>query len=215
MAVKSVFDGFVLEKSKALSLSHCAEIVERMDKTLDPETGVLQGDNWFYSEGDQQFKQGSLGRDDQQIYLPNYSPLSDVFDLISLCAIKGLNDYCEQFPALRDVIFSNVVVKLQKTRKGGGYSVWHYERGNRDPQRCLAWMIYLNDVSDGGETEFLLQHKRVSPKAGTLLIWPADFTHVHRGNPPLSSTKYIATGWFNYSNHHQEDWNFDQEGGNA
>ena len=59
-------------------------------------------------------------------------------------------------------------------------------------------MIYLNDVEEGGETEFLYQSIRVAPKAGTLLIWPAGFTHTHRGNPPLSGDKYIATGWVQY-----------------
>jgi len=56
----------------------------------------------------------------------------------------------------------------------------------------------LNDVKEGGETEFLYQSVRVSPKKGTLVIWPAAFTHVHRGNPPLSGTKYIMTSWLEY-----------------
>jgi hypothetical protein len=56
-------------------------------------------------------------------------------------------------------------------------------------------MMYLNDVDDGGETEFLYQSKRYKPVKGRVLIWPAGFTHVHRGNPPLSGEKYIATSW--------------------
>ena len=51
------------------------------------------------------------------------------------------------------------------------------------------------DRDEGGETEFLYQSMRVKPKQGTLLIWPAAFTHTHRGNPPLSNEKYIVTGW--------------------
>jgi hypothetical protein len=50
-------------------------------------------------------------------------------------------------------------------------------------------------VQEGGETEFLYQHMRVKPEQGTLVIWPAAFTHTHRGNPPLSNEKYIVTGW--------------------
>ena len=56
-------------------------------------------------------------------------------------------------------------------------------------------MLYLNDVDDGGETEFLHQSKRVKPEEGTFLIWPAGFTHMHRGNPPLKGEKYIVTSW--------------------
>jgi hypothetical protein len=29
-------------------------------------------------------------------------------------------------------------------------------------------------------------------------IFPAAFTHTHRGNPVYSKDKYIATGWFNF-----------------
>ena len=59
-------------------------------------------------------------------------------------------------------------------------------------------MLYLNDVKEGGETEFLYQHKRYQPKEGTLLIFPAGFTHTHRGNPPISNDKYIVTGWLEF-----------------
>ena len=56
-------------------------------------------------------------------------------------------------------------------------------------------MIYLNDVEDGGETEFLYQRKRVKPVRNRAVIWPGSYTHLHRGNPPLSGTKYVLTGW--------------------
>jgi hypothetical protein len=56
-------------------------------------------------------------------------------------------------------------------------------------------MAYLNDVEEGGETEFLYQKKRVKPVKNRVVVWPAGFTHTHRGNPPLSNAKYIITGW--------------------
>jgi hypothetical protein len=86
--------------------------------------------------------------------------------------------------------------KLQKTEPGQGYHLWHCEAdSSKRSHRLLAWVLYLNDVEDGGETEFLYQHRRVKPKKGRFVLWPAAFTHTHRGNPPLSGTKYIATGW--------------------
>jgi len=94
------------------------------------------------------------------------------------------------------VNFYNFVMKVQKTEPNEGYHVWHYENSSQEyAQRVLAWTIYLNDVEEGGETEFLHQSYRAKPKAGKLVLWPAGFTHLHRGNPPLSGTKWLATGW--------------------
>ena len=62
-------------------------------------------------------------------------------------------------------------------------------------KRVLVYSIYLNDIEDGGETEFLYQHVRVKPKKGRTVIWPAYFPFVHRGNPPLKEDKYIITSW--------------------
>jgi hypothetical protein len=59
-------------------------------------------------------------------------------------------------------------------------------------------MVYLNDIEDGGETEFLYLSKRVKPVTGRVLLWPAGYTHTHRGNPPLKDTKYIITGWVEF-----------------
>jgi len=87
--------------------------------------------------------------------------------------------------------------KMQRTELKQGYHNWHMEHSNQlDSYRSiLAWSIFLNDVEEGGELEFLYQSLRVKPKQGDLLLWPAGFTHQHRGNPPLKGVKYIYTGW--------------------
>ena len=94
----------------------------------------------------------------------------------------------------------NAAMKMQKTRPSEGYHNWHCEAGSGvyDRTSVLAWMIYLNDVEEGGETEFLYQGIRMSPVKGRFICWPAGWTHVHRGNPPLKETKYAITGWINY-----------------
>ena len=55
--------------------------------------------------------------------------------------------------------------------------------------------VYLNVQRTLPSEGFLYQSKRFQPKRGQFLIWPAGFTHVHRGNPPLSGEKYISTSW--------------------
>ena len=90
--------------------------------------------------------------------------------------------------------------KMQKTEPSQGYHVWHCELDPEVPHRVLAWSLFLNDVEEGGELEFLHQNKRYKPKKGDFIIWPAAFTHIHRGNPPISNVKYIVTGWYQYVN---------------
>ena len=86
---------------------------------------------------------------------------------------------------------------MQKTEQSQGYHVWHMEHSSgMDSYRTIcAWALFLNDVEEGGELEFLYQSKRVKPKQGDFVLWPAGYTHHHRGNPPISGVKYIYTGW--------------------
>lgn len=106
-------------------------------------------------------------------------------------AHNGFNSYMDE-PHLN-------AIKLQRTGPGEGYHVWHCEQGSRVSAHKHAFYIaYLNDIEDGGETEFLYQARRVQPIKGRIVIAPACYTHLHRGNPPLKEEKYIATGWFEW-----------------
>ena len=95
------------------------------------------------------------------------------------------------------VEFKFTSLKIQKTLPTEGYHVWHIEHGlgYENEARAFVFSVYLNDVEEGGETEFLHFSKRVKPKTGRIVIWPAGFPYLHRGNPPLSGEKYLLTSW--------------------
>jgi hypothetical protein len=99
--------------------------------------------------------------------------------------------------AYDNIDFHYTQLKIQKTLPTEGYHIWHIEhmKGFYNESRAFAFSIYLNDVEEGGETEFLHFSKRVKPKTGRIVIWPAAFPYLHRGNPPLSGEKYILTSW--------------------
>lgn len=89
--------------------------------------------------------------------------------------------------------------KMQRTRPGQGYHVWHFESGSYEASRRLVVFSFtIQKPEAGGETEFLDQNLRIAGEVGELLIWPASYTHVHRGNPPLAGDKVILTGWIGF-----------------
>jgi len=96
-----------------------------------------------------------------------------------------------------NIDFNYTTIKIQKTLPTEGYHAWHIEHssGLKNMARAFTLVIYLNDVKEGGETEFLHYSTRVQPKAGRIVIFPAAFPYLHRGNPPLKGEKYIITSW--------------------
>lgn len=145
-------------------------------------------------------------KDDSTIFIHSEDtlPINGAVQLMQEFGSNFWNKYYTQYANQFDILkiyethglFS---ARLQKTEIGGGYHVWHSETASRALSgRILAWTLYLNNVEEGGETEFLYQHIRVKPKTGMLSIFPASFTHTHRGNPPLSNSKYILTGWVEF-----------------
>ena len=89
-------------------------------------------------------------------------------------------------------------IVMKKYDKGkGGYHAFHEDCGNVSPsvERMLVCMFYLNDVKEGGETEFYHQNLKVPPTQGSLVIFPTYFTHLHKGHVPISNDKYIINIW--------------------
>jgi hypothetical protein len=106
-----------------------------------------------------------------------------------------------KLPQLVNYLFRIGEINAQKYTAGkGGYPYWHSEiypqqASTEALHRNLLFMFYLNDVDEGGETEFYYQQQKVKPVKGRMVIAPAGFTHTHRGNKPESNDKYILTSW--------------------
>ena len=157
-----------------------------------------------FSLNRQQLGKKSIEIDDDSLYAHSCKEInlmpSGTLSEFNVIFWEKYKEYTKKFSILETFGNHNsYTFKVQKTNIGGGYHVWHSEASHREVcHRILAWTVYLNDVEEGGETEFLYQHVRIKPKQGTLCFFPAGFTHTHRGNPPLSNTKYIITGWVEF-----------------
>ena len=112
---------------------------------------------------------------------------------------SALASYQETYTAFSFTVGFAEPWNIQHYEPGEGFFNWHCERGMHQTfQRALAFMTYLNDVDDGGETEWLYQERKLQPKKGLTAIWPTDFTHTHRGVVSPTQQKTIATGWFSF-----------------
>lgn len=135
---------------------------------------------------------------DNDIHFKSFEPyIKEFVDTAWIC----YREYANKYGMLNNVASHRFYdsIKIQKTKPTEGYHLWHCEHDTRETgSRLLLVMLYLNDVKDGGETEFLYQSKRIEPKQGRLVICPASFTHTHRGNPPLKTDKYMINGWIEF-----------------
>ena len=87
---------------------------------------------------------------------------------------------------------------LQRYNPGQGYHLLHCENSSRGVDRVLAWTLYLNTVTEGGGTYYPEYDKTIDAVEGRLCIFPAFWTHAHKGIVSNTETKYIATGWYVY-----------------
>lgn len=177
-------------------LSVCDELIDIYNKSDRKFMGTIGGKD---------FPQPEYKQDTEIGFSVNTILLNSVEDKYLKELAKCCNKYKEEY------IYSNIWgywkiienFKLQHYKPNEGYHIWHAERcdakiGFRD--RHLVWMTYLNDVDDGGETEFYYQNLKVKPRKGLTLIWPADWTHTHHGLTSPTQHKYIMTGWYSYYN---------------
>ena len=138
-----------------------------------------------------------------QLDEPRFSDNSLISTILQPILIKYLDKYSQQYSNLLGYItpwkyYDSYSFQKYET-EDDGYKKWHTEHSSDEEgsQRILAWMFYLNNAKSG--TEFV-QYPTVRAKMGRCVIWPAAWTHVHRGVTPNKGLKYIITGWVSFKN---------------
>ena len=118
----------------------------------------------------------------------------------------GLERYLQERGLFRQCcpeqeLFVNPIFNLQRYAPGEGFKRWHCDwtisdEATEPVHRVLAWILYCNDVPNGG-TEFHWQAHHEPAERGKLVIFQAGPSHIHRGRVSEEHTKTIATGWIN------------------
>jgi hypothetical protein len=193
------YKDFIAIYRDVYSEGYCQHLIKEFDRLVESGAGY----NRQQSEGVAKHR-----KNDMQLAL-NFGmhnvadfngqrAVTEFFNKLQQC----YDAYTNEFSVLKDAKIYGTAMKMQRTDPGGGYHVWHAEQSNGDhAERVLVYMLYLNTLTpeEAGETEFLYQQRRLQPTENTMVLWPATFTHAHRGNTVFGErSKYIVTGWFYY-----------------
>lgn len=108
----------------------------------------------------------------------------------SLC-----NNFTSNYKIFDKNYFKENTFMIQKYKKQKGKYIYHDDFSiDEKGHRVITYLWYLNNVEEGGETEFW--HKiKIKPEKGKLLLFPSHFGFPHCGKMPISSDKIIITGW--------------------
>jgi len=197
-----MIDNFIGVFDNALSKDHCEELIKVYEDSVKLNYAISRkdmGKDKINVDNNLIFPNSKKHVNDQ-IFFEAIQP--SVQEFVNLAWIS-YEEYAKKYGVLTSLASHRFYdsIKIQKTKPSEGYHVWHCEHDNRkNGSRLLLVMVYLNDVEEGGETEFLYQSKRIKPKRGTMVICPSGFTHTHRGNPPLTGNKYMINGWIEFDN---------------
>ncbi len=199
-----ISDNFIREYKNQFPDEFCDKLINLMEENLKIGTthkGVL-GRNKLNarkkdsSDLDLAFGAGIQGVD-KQLYLDFdshlFEPITDYANSYIINS-DGKTDYMTEND-VRHVFNLLQPAKLKKYRAPDqGYHAWHQDYGIQPIQarRTFVAMVYLNDVLEGGETAFYHQNIEIKPQKGKMVIFPPYFTHMHRGNRPISNDKYIC-----------------------
>ena len=171
----------ILIKKKALKKESCKKIVDEINNLEDYKSLYKQRKNYYC---------GASVNVYEQFWSKN------LFD----CILKYKNKHKFLDNENHAGWIVNPECNYQKYKPNQYYMSEHCEQSGQEieSRRMLVWMIYCNTIKNGGETYFPQQKLSIKPEEGTVVIWPAAWTHSHYGKPAIKEHKYIITGWASY-----------------
>lgn len=183
-------DSFVFEIQNALPDFLCDDMVLRFEQNTD--------DQYAGRVGSEMGSDTSLKKTTDLI-ASGKQHWKDVDNNLFRSLAMALKEFKENYPYFGDMsLFKDMGYNLQRYQPGEYYH-WHVDADNEAlATRQLVALWYLNDVEEGGETEFLHQKISIKPEKGKLVLFPPFWTHQHRAAVVEKGVKYIATTWITF-----------------
>jgi hypothetical protein len=100
------------------------------------------------------------------------------------------------FPKTFDHAFEQFRIKRYKNDGVDKFDTHVDVVNHSTARRFLSFFWYLNNVEAGGETRF--KDVSVTPKQGTLVMFPPFWMFPHKAEPPISNPKYLLHTYLHY-----------------
>lgn len=194
------FSNFIYINKNSLSCELCNEIISIFDKsnsfpgsTAGGVNKQVKDTNDLQTFGDEWNTINSVLMNEIEYNMKEYAKRFEYDDFKS----QNNNSTVSDFKVINAVDINYMSqFMVQKYEKNKGRYIYHNDFSLEKNQnfRMLTYLWYLNDVMEGGETVFNGKYK-IRPRRGTLVLFPASWTFPHCGKMPISSDKYIITGW--------------------
>ena len=186
-------DGFIAEFENSIPKELCDEIINTFEMDHGKHQGqTISGVNYEYKiSTDLTIPKNNLTWKNIEVFL--YKELSKK---LSLYLKKNKKDcYGENFSFFSNKQLICYHFNIQKYEKNIGKYAYHVDSSiGETSNRAITFIWYLNTLQEGGETVFW-DNQKVKPETGKLLFFPACWCYPHMGSIPISSSKYIITGF--------------------
>ena len=201
---------FIYTKKNILSLELCKNFINTFNKSEDTFEGITSADEYGYSfEGSLKAKKSTDITFDPSF--KDHPQWGELLKPMIFLLKQQVKNYQSKYFKIKDEKRKEIIsvvpdshlkidpyFNMQYYKPEEGFYNWHSERSCiNNTTRILTWMFFLNDVTDGGGTQFYHQNHTEPAEQGKIVIFSSDYIHTHRGEVSKTEDKYILTGWVN------------------
>lgn len=197
-------DKFIYQNKYSIPSPLCDEIIQKFEETEDKRDGSTLGgvqkkikDTKDYNIPHSDSSDSKWFKIEKFLYKELFANVKKYVEHINIPNYKPELNCGQDSSILKNTELHTDSFMIQRYEKGVGKYVYHNDYDmeyDAKRYRVITFLWYLNTVEEGGETEFWGNFK-IKPEKGKLVLFPAAWPFPHRGIMPISSNKYIITGW--------------------
>lgn len=182
--------------------THTVDFIRTYSDVLDHTTcqTIIQ----VFESSDQKERIENDGRPNfTQVNLNNITEINKFVQLLSYRFCDAMRKYKEEYQDFTDwwpnkIFFEQLRVKKYDPDSEDFFNLHVDVQDHDSAKRYLAFLCYLNDDFEGGETRFPYHDLSIAPELGKVLVFPPTWQYPHIGFPVSQKPKYILSTYLHY-----------------